>query len=632
MLQAIREKAQGWLAYAVVGMISVPFALWGINQYFGGGGELTAVSINGRDINQREFRQAYSDQRRRLQEVLGKNYRPELIDEDQQREQVLNGLIQNELLTSSARDRGFRVSDLQVAQIIQNESTFQRDGRFDPALFQQYLHTQGETADSFGYRLKTIMLRNQMQAGISGSEFITPGGLARLKELRTEKREIEYLVVPLARFSSVIPGDKEIEAYYEKNKERYVTPEQVRVEYVELKLDDIAANMTPDEALLKQRYEEQQSRFGTPEDRQVAHILITVDDKTDDEQAKAKAEVLRQRILGGERFEDVARKESQDPGSADNGGDLGFIGHGILDPAVEKAAYGMGLSDISEPVRSAFGYHLLKILAVKPGDVKPFNEVRDQLKREVQREMAEKQFFDEAEQLANATYENPDTLSVAAERLHLKIEQSGWFSRGGGEGIASDPRVAAAAFSDDVLNSKNNSEPLELSPTHYVVLRALEHKASSQQGLDEVKDRVVKALVADMARQSAQELGRELATKIRDGAKLSEVAESEHLDVKNPEPLARSGGGIAPELRRLIFRLAAPEEGKISVGGLPLENGDYAVVALKKVLDSENAQEPAGAEQALSDAALKARGEQEVSAMLDAMRSKAKIVINRDNF
>lgn len=632
MLQAIREKAQGWLAYAIVGMISIPFALWGVNQYFDGGGDLNIVSVNDRDISQREFRQAYTDQRRNLQLRLGENFRPELIDEDRLREQVVDGLIENELLITSARDRGFRISDAQVAQVIQNETSFQRDGRFDRTLFEQYLRSQGETADSFGYRLKNIMIRNQMQGSISGSDFVTSNALERMRRLRSEIREVEYAVVPTSRFAGSEPSEDEVSLYYESNKSTFVTDEQVRVEYVELKLADIAATMTPDEDLLRQRYEEQKSRFGTPEDRQVAHILVTVDEETNEEQAKAKVEALRQRILDGESFEQLAKAESQDPGSADQGGDLGFIGHGIMDAELERAAYAMDLSDISEPVRSAFGYHILKINAVKPGSIKPYEVVRDQLKKEAQREMAELQFFDQAEQLANATYENPETLSVAAERLGLNVIQSGWFGREGGEDIAGSQQVVSAAFSEDVLERKNNSEPLELSAEHYVVLRILDHRPSQQQPLAEVRDQIKAALIADTAKRRTLEKGRELARRLQEGASLETLAEAEQLEVRKPAAVSRTDGEIAPELRQLIFRLTTPETGKASVGGLPLSNGDYAIVVLKGVTHEEQSQDDTAPADALKNAVLQVRAQTTTQAVIESMRSKAKITINRDNF
>lgn len=632
MLQAIRDKATGWIAYAIVGLISIPFALWGVNQYFDGGGELFVVSINDREVSQREFRQAYSDQRRNLQQMMGENFRPELINEDGLRAQVIEGLIENELLITSAQDHGFRISDEQVAQIIQNETSFQRDGRFDRALFEQYLRSQGESADGFGYRLKNIMLRNQLQSGISNSEFVTPTALQRLQRLRTEKREVEYAVVPTSRFSELEPADDEINAYYEENKSRFVTDEQVRVEYLALKLADIAATMTPDESLLRQRYEEQKSRFGAPEDRQVAHILIAVDEEMSEEQARVKAEALRQRIVDGERFEDIARAESQDPGSAEQGGDLGFIGRGIMDAELERAAYAMGLSEISEPVRSAFGYHLLKINAVKPGSIKPFEGVRAQLKQEAQREMAESQFFDQAEQLANATYENPETLTVAAERLGLEVAQSEWFSRAGGEGIAGSAQVTAAAFGDEVLNRRNNSEPLELSPEHYVVLRILEHKPAEQLPLDAVRDRIVETLAADAARQRALEKGRELARQIQDGVQLLALAEAEQLEIQRPAPVSRTDDSLDRGLRQLIFQLSVPQEGAVTVGGLALENGDYAVVTLKGVVAEESSQAESGADDALKNAIVQTRAQGAVRTVVDSMRAKAKITINRENF
>lgn len=632
MLQAIREKAQGWIAYAIVGLISIPFALWGINQYFGNGGELNIVSINDRDINQREFRQAYADQRRNLQQLMGENYRPELINEDRLREQVLDSLIENELMITSAINRGYRVSDQQVAQVIQSEPSFLREGRFDRTLFEQYLRNQGESADGFAYRLKNIMIRNQMQSGITGSEFATQSTLNRLRQLREQKRRIEYVIVPTSQFANEEPSQSEIEAYYEANKARFMIPELVRVEYVELKLTDIAATISPDEATLKQRYDEQKSRFGTPEDRQMAHILITVDDKTNEEEAKTKAIALRQRILDGERFEDIAKSESQDPGSAELGGDLGFIGRGIMDPEFERAAYAMGLSDISEPVRSAFGYHLLKVNAVKPGSVKSYDTVREQLKGEVQREMAESQFFDQAERLANATYENPETLTVAAERLGLEIKQSGWFGNNGGDGIADNPRVTGAAFSEEVLNAKNNSEPLELTPEHYVVLRVLDHKPSQQQALDEVRSKIVSTLAQETATRRAREKGQEMARQLRDGAQLADLAQAANLEVIQPEPISIAGAALPPEMRRHVFQMAIPEDGKVSVGGIGLTNGDYAVMVFKeRVDDAQTVSDPTVAE-SLKNAILQTRGQSSVGNMIDSLRAKAKIAINRENF
>ncbi len=631
MLQAIRERAQGWIAYAIVGMISIPFALWGVNSYFSEGGTHNVITINDREIGQSEFRYAYANQRQSLQQLMGENFRPELINEEQLREQVVKGLIDNEVVVQNALSRGFRVGDQQVAQIIQREQSFQRDGKFDRALFDVYLRNQGETADGFALRLKSALLRGQLEGGLRGSEFVDDTTLARMHQLQNQTRDFDYLVIPSARFKDLAPGDEAVRAYYEANKPRFVTPHRVKIEYLELKLDDIASTMEPDESLLKQRYEEQLSRFGKPEDRQVSHILITVDDQRDDDAAKEKAIDLRKRILDGESFEELAKTESDDPGSAAQGGDLGFIGHGITDPELERAAYAMGLSDISEPVRTGFGYHLLKINAVKPGSIKTFEEVRGELLKEAQREMAENQFFEEAEILANASFENPDTLSIASEQLGLKIRQSDWFTRAGGDGIAGSPRVTTAAFSEEVLNAGNNSEPLEVTSDHLMVLRVLEQQIPAQQELDEVRDNIVQSLKGDDAKSRARDMGNSILDRVKAGESMETVASAEGLEVKKADKAKRQSAEVPAALRQLVFRLVKPKEGNASWGGAVLANGDYAIVALRSVNSSE--QSITDAEKvSLRQALLQAQGQEVVRSSIDSLRAKADIKIYRDNF
>ena len=631
MLQAIRERAQGWVAYAIVGMISIPFALWGVNSYFNEGGSQNVITINDREIGQGEFRQAYSNQRQNLRQLIGENFRPEMLNEDQLREQVVQGLIDNELIVQNALSRGFRVGDQQIAQIIQREQSFQRDGKFDRALFDIYLRNQGDTADSFALRMKSALLRGQVEGGIRASGFISDAMLQRLWQLRNQVRSIDYAVIPTASYKDQPPNDDAIAAYYQNNRASYVTSHQVTVEYIELKLDTIASALEPEESLLKQRYEEQRSRFGVPEDRKVSHILVTVDDQRNEDQAKQRIQTLRQRIVDGEHFEDVAKAESDDPGSAEQGGDLGFIGRGIMDPEFERAAYALGLSDISEPIRTGFGYHLLKISAVKPGSIKAYADVRDELKKEAQREMAENQFFEQAEILANASYEHPDTLSVAADQLGVQIQESEWFSASGGDGIAENPRVVAAAFSEDVLNAGNNSEPLELNSDHLVVLRVTDQQLPAQQTLEEVRDSIVQTLADDQARILAKEKGQLLLKRLKTGETLTSIAADEELEVQRSISLKRDSAEVPGELRQLVFKLPKPMEANSSWGGTPLANGDYAVVVLNQVdvIDEEPSEEE---RQSLVQAILQTRGQDVIRSSIDSLRAKAEIKVFQENF
>ncbi|GAB4357279.1 MAG: SurA N-terminal domain-containing protein [Gammaproteobacteria bacterium] len=630
MLQAIRERAQGWIAYAIVGMISIPFALWGVNSYFSEGGSQNVIVVNDREIGQAEFRNAYANQRAALQQMMGENFRPDLIDEGRLREQVVQGLIDEEVVIQSAQSRGFRVGDQQVAQVIQREQTFQRDGKFDRALFDIYLRNQGETTESFGYRLKRVMLRSQIEGGLRASSFVVDKELLRIAQLRNQRRSAEYVVIPVTRFRDQKPSEEAIKKYYETHLSRFVTPQRVKIEYLELKLDDIAANMVPEEALLKQRYEEQIARFGRPEDRKVSHILITLEGRSDAE-AKEKALALRERILKGESFEELAKTESEDPGSASQGGDLGFIGRGIMDPEFERAAYALGLSDISEPVRTTFGYHLLMVTAVKPGSTKPFEEVRDELVKEIQREMAENRFFEQSEILANSAYEHPDTLSVAAEQLGLSIKESDWFDAKGGEGIAEYSQVVQAAFSEDVLELGNNSEPLEISADHLVVLRVIDRQPSRQQTLEEVRDTIVERLRNETAAQRTAELGARILARLKEGESLQSIARDEGLEVLKVDKIQRDSGDLPGELRQLLFKLPKPASDKLAWGGTALASGDYGVVVLREIADGEqNLSEEE--KTALKQALLQAEGQELVRSNVASLRAKAEITINRDAF
>ncbi len=634
MLQAIRDRAQGWLAWVIVILISIPFALWGVNEYIGPDPDPSVITVGEREIGQREFRQAYFDHRRRLQEIMGSDFRPELIDEAQLREQVVKNLVENEITMAAALDQGYRVSDAQLASVIQAQPSFQRDGRFDRVLFEQYLRTQGQSAETFALRLRAALMRGQLEAGLAGTEFVTSATIRRLHELRRQKRAVEYAVVPTARYAEQQVSDTEIEAYYRDNIASFLTPERVRLSYIDLRLEDLAEQIAVGDEDLRQRYEERKAQFGTPEDRKVSHILIPVEDSLDaaqDAAAKARIEELRARIGGSEDFAAVARAASGDPGSAQDGGDLGFIGRGIMDPEFERVAYELPLGQVSEPVRTAFGYHLLQVTEITEAEVQPFEARVEELRRELQRERAESQFFALAEQLATLTFEAPDTLSVAAEALDLPIQSSDWVERAGGSGIGAHAAVVNAAFSDDVLAGGNNSEPLELGGDRLVVVRVAERREATQRSLEEVRGEIEQRLRADAARNRAAEAGTEMLRRVRGGESLKAVAAAEGLQVKAPGFITRESAEIPPAVLRQAFRLGRPGPGATVADGVVLANGDFAVMEL---LGVEEGAAPITAEeqQSLRNAIIQARAQDAVAGSTEGLRTRAKVSINPENY
>ncbi|HEX9802120.1 MAG TPA: SurA N-terminal domain-containing protein, partial [Gammaproteobacteria bacterium] len=483
MLEFIRSRARGWFAWVIVGMIIIPFALWGINSYIsGGGGDTSVARVGGAEISQGQLQNAFQQRRQRLQEMFGGTL-PAMFSDEMIRGQVLEQLIEQEILVQVARDNGMRIGDSILAQTITGIDAFHEEGRFSNTRYQQLLRAQGMMPGMFEQRVRRDMLAAQYTGGISATSFITDADIDNYLRLQQQQRSVGYLTVASARFSDEVEiSEDEIADYYQQQAQEFMQPERVKVDYLELNIDDLAKAITVDETAMRERYEARRINYASDEQRQASHILVQVPASAGDEQVNAqqsKAEAILARIRQGEAFADLAKAESDDPGSAGQGGDLGFFGRGVMDPAFEEAAFALKKGEVSELVRSSFGFHIIKLTDVRGGEVKPFEEVRAELQKEIQLERAEQQYYEMAEQLANLTYEHPESLGIAAEELQLPIKTSPFFTRDGGPGIAAEPKVTGAAFSEEILARGNNSETIELGRNHMVVLRLNDHQPES---------------------------------------------------------------------------------------------------------------------------------------------------------
>lgn len=625
MLQFIRERAQSWIAWVIVVLIIIPFALWGINQYFDGGKELPAAKVNDTEISQQRLQQMFYQQQQRLQEMLGANYRPEMFPEEQMRRQVLDGLIEQELLVQTATDSGMRVGNALLAATIHNVPAFQVDGRFSQQAYETALRSRGMEAKLFEADLRRDMLTQQFYAGVARSDFSTPAERRVMQQLLGQQRDIGFLVLPLADFTAKVQiTDDEVQAYYDAQGALFMQPEQVSIAYLELSAEQIAQGIKIGEDELRARYQSNLALYTVPEERQARHILIQVAADADaaaDAAARASAEKLLGQIRGGAAFADVARKESQDPGSATEGGDLGFFGRGVMDKAFEDAVFALQPGQLSEPVRSAFGYHIIKLEAVRGGATKPFGEVREQLLAEIRNERAEQQYYDQAERLANLTYEHPDTLEEAARELGLATKQSEPFSRRGGSGLLANPRVVSAAFSEDVLARGNNSETIEVGRNHLVVLRVLQHQAEARRPLDAVRDDIVLRLRRDKAATAAREAATALQLQLQQGTEPVLAAKAARAKWQRKDGVSRDDGSVDATIVRRAFAMPRPQEGKPSWELTVTASGDMAVLGVYAVRDGEVVDGEVGAAGDLERAA----GEAAFAAALASIRASAQI-------
>jgi len=642
MLQFIRDRAQGWLAWVIVILIIIPFALWGINQYFGGGKEPPAAVVNGVEIGQQQLQQAWYQQRQRIQQMLGSAFRPEMFPESEGKRQVLQQLIEQELLVQQAAAAGLRVGDVQLAQVIHGIEAFQEDGRFSPARYEQLLAQQGMQPGFFEYRLRRDLIADQLRDAISATALVTTAEQQRQQQLTQQQREVGWLTFPVARYlDQAEVSDEALQAYYDQHATRFSEPERVRIAWLELDSQQLATAVAVSEESLQQRYEAQQINFRTPEQRQARHILLEVAADADSETeaaVRSAAEALLARLKQGEDFATLAAEASQDPGSAEQGGDLGWFGRGVMDPAFEETTFALQPGELSEPVRSSFGYHLIELQGVRGGEVKPFAQVREQLATELRREQADQHFYELAEQLATLTYEHPEALLPAAEQLELKLQESDWLSREGtAAGITAEPKVIQAAFSEELRRSGYNSEVIELAPTHLVVLRPLEHREASRKPLAEVRDEVFAAVQRQIAERLAQEAAAAALTAIAAGGEASdfatpsdETAASESaITWQPPRTISRESRDLDPALITAAFAMPRPAAGspnqqqRLTLGG-----GDEALLLLFGVTDGAALDDEA-AITAARQRLQQQRGEAAFEALLSSFRANADIVISR---
>jgi peptidyl-prolyl cis-trans isomerase D len=595
MLQNIRDKAQGWIAYGIVILISVPFALWGIQEYLGIGSEPIAAKVNGAEITERALDVQFQRFRQQLREQLGGAYRPELFDDKSMRREVLNRMVRDELIEQASHDMGLRVSDVDVQATLLGMEAFQKEGRFDQQTFERAVRLQGLTPAGFMERVRKLLLSQQLAQAVGASTFVTEHEKSQALRLMNQEREFSYFVVAAADYLLDGPvDDEQIEAYYRDHQMEFAVPERVKLSYIHLDVESAGKTIEINDDELREYYDNNQDRYGLPEQRKASHILIQLAQDADEAsvaEAKEKIEALSERLAQGEEFAELAKANSQDPGSAANGGDLGYFARGVMDPAFEAATFALEQGQISEPVRSGFGFHLIKLVDIKAGDVKPFEEARPEVEKAYRKAEGERLYFEMAENLADLSYEDPSSLEPAADALDLTIQQSEWITREKADGVLASPKVLSAAFSEDVLVDNNNSELIELDTESSLVLRVNEHQEATTQPLSEVRERIIENLLEQNAEDQAQAEADKRKQEIEGGASLEQVADT--LPVTGPLTLARSDRSVPPVLIDAVFTSAKPAEGAMTVDSVRLANGDVAVFSLQAVNEG-SAEDDAG--------------------------------------
>ncbi len=427
----------------------------------------------------------------------------------------------------------------------------------------------------FREMLAQEMLIGQLRTGLAGSSFVTDKQVEAFARLEKQTRDFASQTFK-ADPAAVKVSDDEVKAHYDQHAKEFMTPDQVVIDYLELKKSAFFDQVKVDDGELKALYEKEIANLG--EQRHAAHILIEVNDKTDDAKAKARIEEIQQRLDKGEDFAKLAKEFSQDPGSANTGGDLGFAGPGVYDPAFEDALYKLNKDQVSAPVRTEFGYHLIKLLGVQAPDVPSFASLKDKLTHELKTQQVEQRFVEATKQLEDTAFEASD-LAQPAQDLGLKVHTSAAFGREGGEGITANRAVIQAAFSEQVLEEGANSNAIELDPETVVVVRVKEHRKPEQLPLEAVAKNISEHLAKEKAIAELKAKADKLIAGLRDGS-----VKAQGQGWKLHEAVTRGQDGIDPAELQAVFRLGKPEaKDKPVYGSVVLGDGSLVVLQLKGV-------------------------------------------------
>ena len=586
MLQTIRDRVSGLWTKVMLGMLVAMFVSWGIElRSIGSSGSTSAVEVNGDPVSLTVVNNAWKQRQTDLQKEL----QGDLSDARKKQEQddLLNQYIRSELIQQRTRKLGFRASDQDVVGAIRSLESLQVDGQFSRERYATALLQRGMNEAQFESDLRTELQARQLQNGVTGTAFMTAKELSRAQALLDEKREIDYVQVPAkAYISSIKASDSDLAAWFEAHKTEYLSPETVDLQYVELKLADSAAEVKVDDAALRTHYEQIKDRYTVAERRHGRHILIAISKEVDDASAKKQADDLDVKLKGGADFEALARQYSKDTGSASKGGDLGWAGRGQFVKPFEDSLFSLKPGELSAPVKSEFGYHIIRLDEVDGGTTKPFDQVRSEVETDYKNDRARSLFYDKTQKLADAAFAKLTELDSVAKDFGATVKSVSGFTRQGGGEFGKDSQVIEAAFSESVLEKGENSPLVTLGEDRALVLRVTDHKLPAQKSLESVRGEVLARFSEHAAKEAAVKQGQMAVEQLQSGASqwpavnklLPAVPAGKKL-------LGRSADGVDSLVLKSAFSVPKSEISaeKPAYRGLVLSNGDFAVVKVSAV-------------------------------------------------
>ena len=635
MLITIRERASGVIGWTVAGVIILVFAVWGIGSYFEGVSEIIVATADKIEINQQTYQQAMSDRRRRLVQMMGRNVDAELFSSTAFKRQVVEELIDTTLQNETLHASGFRISDAQLAALIQNTAVFHTDGQFDRDRYELLVQNSGMTIQGYESYQRQQGVVDQLVRGLGQSAIVSTNSIDKAWKLLGQRRIASYTTLEFDNFLDDIQvSETAIEKEYQANLDGYFEPASIQVDYLKLSVEDLGTRLDVDEADILRMYEDNPDRYRQPGSRSASHILLSVSPDAADaqiDQVRQRASEIVARARGGESFASLAEVNSDDKGSAKRGGELGVIRPGTMVKPFEDAVFVMGEGEISEPVRTQYGFHVIRLDRITESRVQSLDQVRSEIEIEVRRLRAEERFNELAEILGSTVFEQPDSLEPAADHLGVKVMRSEWFTQDAGTGIAEFQGIRDAAFGNDVLVDGLNSELIEIDQDNLVAVRKVDYRARRQLDLNEARPGLEKRLRAVEASDKMEKAGEDLVARLKSGADWDELLIAHKLArVRLPETTETLLEPLEQVVARVVYAALVPLSGQIAYGGERISPARYAIYRLERVEFGDPAsaseEDRLGVEKILSSR----RGGEMVIGWRQGLRKVAKVQINEE--
>jgi peptidyl-prolyl cis-trans isomerase D len=633
MLGFIRDKATGWVAGIIVGALIISFAFWGVSFYFGQGAEIYVASVNGSDIKLQTFQRSFYSLRKQMQSIFGDAL--SLEEEELIKEQTLQKLVETEIVNQIIDENGLRVTNAKVVETIKNLEFFKGEEGFDRTKYERSIVSMGMDPVFFEAQLRMDLLSEQLQAGLSESLFILESELQDVLRLKSQTRDITYSILSLDSFidESEI-SDSEIEAFYKTNPERYADPEKVKIEYIELDVVELAKTVTTDEDGLRSYYSDNKDTYDVAEQRSVTKLTVKISEEaTEEYKVKAKEVIDSAMILvdEGKGFEEVIGIFTEEGKETLEFSEHAFMAKDILDKEIDEFLFNSDEGAISDPIESKAGFSIVKVGEIRGGPKNTYEKVAEQVEHDYQKAQAELQYFELADQLTTLSYEHSDTLDIAAEAIGQEIIESDYFSRdSSSDELISNPKIVSNSFDPELISSGQNSEAIELSDNHIVVLRVLDHKVATTKAIDDVRDEVIADIRQERAAEKINESGEAIAEQLKSGTSPDSITSEIKVEWTTVEKVGRDDVDVNRAVLRNAFQVGTPSDNKPIVSSSRLGSGDYAIIIVTAAYDGDVV-----ADDALSkpvDMELRrTRGTSEWQEFIKNAKTNANVIIYKDN-